>query len=376
MARNRDDFNRRTKNDLALRASYLCSICKCSTAGPSDESEGSTTIVGVAAHICAAASGAGARRYDPEMSSEERSHITNGIWLCATCSVLIDRDEKRYPVSELLRIKSEHEASCLIGVQKTDRVDNIIAIGSDIIALGSITRIASDCVNVRMSHFVNGSGRELWSLVQDFDKQPSEQRYVLFNETGFGALLREQPVVERANNVYEIQFILQKQALRRNARDEISISARNLSGRISGLDAYTQIFENVLSQARGTGFSDLCKGSEISDLYWRYSGSPWFQQLVTMEMIRLSSIPEQQKDQTLPSTPFLAVNRVNHVEIPSLELKNHNLEIIVDFELEGIGSWTKTLSVYISTPEQLAIAREQAQLINSSIVSIEALANS
>lgn len=57
MARNRDDFNKRTRNDLALRASYLCSLCKCSTVGPSDEGKNAVTMTGVAAHICAAAPG-------------------------------------------------------------------------------------------------------------------------------------------------------------------------------------------------------------------------------------------------------------------------------------------------------------------------------
>lgn len=79
MARNRDGFSQRTKKELALRASYLCSKCKCPTVGPGDESENSVTVVSIAAHIYAAASGAGARRYNPIMSSQERSHITNGV---------------------------------------------------------------------------------------------------------------------------------------------------------------------------------------------------------------------------------------------------------------------------------------------------------
>ena len=72
-------------------------------------------MTGVAAHICAAAPGPGARRYDPNMSSEERSHINNGIWLCVSCSVLIDRDEKRFTVDKLHQIKYEHESSRRIG---------------------------------------------------------------------------------------------------------------------------------------------------------------------------------------------------------------------------------------------------------------------
>ncbi len=72
MARTRDDFSARTKLDLALRASYLCSSCKRSTAGPSDEAPDAVTMIGIAAHICAAAPGPGARRYDPTMTPRER----------------------------------------------------------------------------------------------------------------------------------------------------------------------------------------------------------------------------------------------------------------------------------------------------------------
>ena len=194
---------------------------------------------------------------------------------------------------------------------------------------------------------------------------------MLLNEAGIGGLLSQPPIIERANNAIEIQFSLQNQALRRDARDEISISSSDLLKRISGLDAYAQIFMNTLSLARGTMFSNLNQGSDISDLYWRYKDSAFFQQLLKTEMIRLSSVPGQQKDQKIPSTPFLAVNRVNHVEIPSLKLRDHYLDIIVDFELEGTGQWTHTLSVYISTPEQLAVAREKAQSIHSSIMNIE-----
>ncbi|HGG8928549.1 TPA: hypothetical protein ACJJ0G_004381, partial [Enterobacter hormaechei subsp. xiangfangensis] len=105
-------------------------------------------------------------------------------------------------------------------------------------------------------------------------------------------------------------------------------------------------------------------GSDMSDLYWRYRGSPWFKSLAMMEMIRMSSIPRLNKSQQTPTTPFLIVNRVNNVEIPSFELVDQKLEILVDFDLEGIGQWKHTLSVFISTPEQLTEGREKARQIH------------
>lgn len=364
MARNRDDFNKRTRNDLALRASYLCSLCKCSTVGPSDEGKNAVTMTGVAAHICAAAPGTGSRRFDLNMSHEERSHIDNGIWLCVSCSVLIDRDEKRFTVEKLHQIKYEHESSRRIGTFEDSDENNIVAIGPDIIALGHIIRSAPEGLRIRLSHFVSGSVRDLWALQQNFSRWSQERRYVLCNELGFGGLLNEPPVIERVNNSYEIQLALQKQVIRQDARAGISTMCPNTLKRISGIEAFIQIFENILGTAQGTWFNNLSLGSDMSDLYWRYRGSPWFKRLAMMEMIRMSSIPRMNKSQQTPTTPFLIVNRVNNVEIPSFKLVDQKLEILVDFDLEGIGQWKHTLSIFISTPEQLTEGREKARQIH------------
>ncbi len=349
---------------MALRASYLCSLCKCSTVGPSDEGKNAVTMTGVAAHICAAAPGKGSRRYDLNMSPEERSHIDNGIWLCVSCSVLIDRDEKRFTVEKLHQIKYEHESSRRIGILEDCDENNIVAIGPDIIALGHIIRSAPEGLRIRLSHFVSGSVRDLWALQQNFSRWSPERRYVLCNELGFGGLLNQPPVIERVNSSYEIQLALQKQVIRQDARAGISTMCPNTLKRISGIEAFIQIFENILGTAQGTWFTNLSLGSDMSDLYWRYRGSPWFKSLAMMEMIRMSSIPRLNKSQQTPTTPFLIVNRVNNVEIPSFELVDQKLEILVDFDLEGIGQWKHTLSVFISTPEQLTEGREKARQIH------------
>ncbi|QEL27253.1 hypothetical protein FQV39_32050 (plasmid) [Bosea sp. F3-2] len=140
---------------------------------------------------------------------------------------------------------------------------------------------------------------------------------------------------------------------------------------LHGMEAYVQVFESVLGMALGTWFTDLGLGSDLSDLYWRYKGSPWFERLVMMEMIRLSSIPRVQNGFDAPSTPFLAVNRIDSVKVPSFDLKGQKLGIEVRFDLEGMGLWEHVLSVFVSTPEQLARDREQARFHNDKIKRIE-----
>lgn len=79
------------------------------TAGP--DGDGGVTNVGVAAHISAASPGG--PRYDETLSSEVRSDIANGIWLCQTHAKLIDDDELTYTSAVLRDWKdtAEHMAA-------------------------------------------------------------------------------------------------------------------------------------------------------------------------------------------------------------------------------------------------------------------------
>lgn len=104
----RDEFNLKTKESLAKRVGYKCSNpeCRVNTIGSNSNEEKSTSI-GVAAHICAASKGG--PRYDSDQSSDERSSYGNGIWLCTSCSVIIDRDPIKYTKEELVKWKNISE---------------------------------------------------------------------------------------------------------------------------------------------------------------------------------------------------------------------------------------------------------------------------
>lgn len=108
----RDNFDKTTIDRLAKRVGMKCSCptCRLPTTGPSAQNN-SITNTGVAAHICAASPGGA--RYDANMTSETRSHISNGIWLCQTHAKIIDDDEISYPVSLLHEWKetAEHMAA-------------------------------------------------------------------------------------------------------------------------------------------------------------------------------------------------------------------------------------------------------------------------
>ena len=87
------------------------------TIGPDATNQNISTKAGVAAHICAA--GPGGARYDMSQTPAQRTSITNAIWLCGTCSMLIDKNKGLdYPVDHLKKWKNDHEKlikECLEG---------------------------------------------------------------------------------------------------------------------------------------------------------------------------------------------------------------------------------------------------------------------
>ena len=104
---NRDEFSPSTKERAAKRAAYRCAFCGKPTIGPSFENNRAVSNTGVAAHICAAAPGG--KRYDPNMTPEQRMSIDNCIWMCQTHAHLIDTDEATYTVSVLKEMKQKAE---------------------------------------------------------------------------------------------------------------------------------------------------------------------------------------------------------------------------------------------------------------------------
>jgi len=65
--------------------------------------------LGEAAHIRAARPGQ--PRFDETMTDDERANPSNGIWLCASCHTLIDKNNGAdFPVDALLEWRRKHES--------------------------------------------------------------------------------------------------------------------------------------------------------------------------------------------------------------------------------------------------------------------------
>src|SRR5690606_34435943 len=68
-------------------------------------------------HIAAASKGG--PRYDSAMTPFMRTSIDNGIWLCANCADMIDRDTKRYTTDLLQSWKRDAEEAARTAQGKT-----------------------------------------------------------------------------------------------------------------------------------------------------------------------------------------------------------------------------------------------------------------
>jgi hypothetical protein len=144
----RDDFTDEVKRTLAARVGNRCSNprCRALTSGPQDDSTKALNV-GVAAHITAAAQGG--PRHEPLLSSEQRCHADNGIWLCQTCAKLVDNDTSQFPSDFLRAWKTiaEHEARCTIG--KT-AVDDSGAGSTQQLARGASLPVTQEALDVRV----------------------------------------------------------------------------------------------------------------------------------------------------------------------------------------------------------------------------------
>ena len=124
MARAKDnDFTDSTRRKLRDRVANLCSNpeCRRNTVAANLETIDNRTIIGEAAHICAASSGG--PRFDNRMSTTDTKSFNNGIWLCSICHKIIDREPETYPVEMLKdwKVKAEEYASQSLGMKyRTD----------------------------------------------------------------------------------------------------------------------------------------------------------------------------------------------------------------------------------------------------------------
>lgn len=354
---NRDDFPEKTKRVLALRANYRCSLCNATTSGPSEESPSAVINIGVAAHIHAAAPGG--RRYDEKMTSEQRSDITNGIWLCANHGTEIDRDEARYAPDILLKAKLGHEQRValeigVVGIQRGEL--DFLAIGPNLVCTGELIGTGKMEWQLHVHHFLIGDLCTLITFIERFHQIDPYDRFVLVNALGDGRQLADAPAWKKTDTGYLISCRVCESSPRVSAHNlptDLALNdAHDLSivngklGTVGGLDALPQKIKLCLSTLRGEMLFNPTFGSRIKEYFDLFQGSPWLPRLIRLEIIRMACIPFVDSILKLAYTPLQSVLRVQGIEqLPSGQPEW--LPFRFNLEVEGVGPWDCDISIFV-----------------------------
>ncbi len=358
---NRDDFSEKTKRALALRANHRCSFCSIATSGPSEESPSAAVNIGEAAHIHAARPGG--RRYLTEMTPEQRSHITNAIWLCANHSTEIDRDETRYTADFLRQMKSEHEHRVDLERRGTD--SDFLVIGQDLVCTGEL--IGTDGVEwrLRIDHFLIGDLSTLIKFSERFDRIDRYDRYVLVNALGDGRQLAAAPAWQKTDAGYIVSCRVCEDFPRISAHKLPMSHALNdahdtfvVNGkwaRVSGLAALPQRIKTCLSMLRGESPFHPTFGTRINEYSDLFQDSPWLPRLIKLEVIRMACIPYSDSTTRKAYTPLQSVLRVRSIEQLPSEQTGNWLPFHFELEVEGVGPWQRDISIFVPRSEGLKV---------------------
>ena len=356
---NRDDFSPAVRSALALRAAYHCSICDRPTIGPSDDSPTATSNIGTASHIRAAAPGG--RRYDPDMTPEERAGAGNGIWLCANHGRLVDTDDVTYTVGGLHEFKAQHERRCQAALSAmpatAQQSPHLLAIGPGIVCVGDVDQVQGLRWRLRIDHFVIGAFADLVSLAGALPAIPAYDRYVVVNSVGEGRSLAGDLTVERHGDQLLVSCEVSPAFPRTRAADlptDLALSAKHDLfvengdiATVSGLDALPQKLLTNLSMRRGESPFHTAFGSRLAEYWADYVGSPWLGELMKLDVIRLASIPYADPVLGQSYTPLQCVDRVNSVEVIG-DLAGRRLPVRLDLQIAGLGAWSRDLAVHVA----------------------------
>ncbi|VVD79534.1 hypothetical protein PEP31012_01020 [Pandoraea eparura] len=366
---NRDDFSRPVIRALAARAGWQCCFDGCSklTVGPSEEGPDKITTIGIAAHICAASPNF--RRYDPNATHDQRSDISNGIWLCSDHATLIDRDDVTYSETSLRAMKRRHEEACARAVRvgsSSAPVSGLVALGPAIIVTATIAGIESDAWTFKLSHFLAGDPHEIATFIGSFSSVQPYDKYVLCNELGDGRAVTGAPSLKKDDDGYVLRCpvspIFPRTDVRRigsglatnDESNDLFLDAKGDIACVSGSEYFPQRVKEVLSMQRGESPFHRGFGMRFFEYFQSYSGSPWLDLLFKLDVIRQASIPYEDTVTGRHYTPLQCVTRVHTVELLSDQPSANRLPVRLRLDVNGLGTWERELRIYMPTAEQMA----------------------
>ena len=353
MANKRDDFSQNTKRIMAERVAWRCSYPNCSqiTVGPDSSNANRKINNGIAAHIHAAAEHG--PRYVQDMTSEQRSDITNGIWMCRNHGNLIDADSSQYSADtlRLWKYKAENIAAENLKIPNNDYSENsttLLQIGSQIIFNAEWESISANKWQFKLKEAVIGDLDSLKKYILSFKSNEGES-FVIVESQGDARIISG--------------ISLKSSVLSLNVNDKPTATNPNLLGRdyarsdenkwveVKGKDTAINLVKTCLSIIKGEAAHDPEFGSLVTDYYHKYKGdTALLSRLLKLEMVRLSLIPIHgslfHKDNK-QAPPLLFVERFLDVNVKSNKLVDSRLGVDVSLQWGNNEKWSGTVQVFI-----------------------------
>ena len=363
--RNRDEFTPTTKRKLAERVAWRCSYpgCGTNTVGPHSRDEDRSINNGIAAHIHGAAPHA--PRYVSDMTTDDRRHISNGIWMCRDHGNLIDADFEEYSPDTLRAWKRAAERRAAESLKFP--ANGEFPDGSTLLQLGSknVFHATWNTITNREWRFLLirpeiGSLETLKDYVSSLEPANDADAFVVVESQGDA---------RRVNGIALQRSQLGHQVLRvavqgrvpptdpNNVGSDIKIGddgdlviEGGDLGMVSGIDAAKQLIMLTLGTPKGRLPWARDAGSDAGLYYAKYRDNlGLLSRLIKMEMIRLSLIPVSDEiagEAPKPSLHF--VKRFLNVVISSADLRHGMLNVSVGLEWGNGEYWSGSVPIYVS----------------------------
>lgn len=360
----RDDFTPATKRVMGERVAWRCCFPGCLkiTIGPQKGDSEKSQKLGHAAHIKAASKDG--PRYDPAMTSEERKHLSNGIWMCNDHGKLIDNDWKEYSATTLKFWKEHAEEIAYQNLRdQTDHLNNesftYVALGFDVIFQGKWKSVVGMKWVFEAVSFLNGNINSIRRFADDFNAIPENQKYVIVETQGDarrmagpvqiefgsdGTYLISMHVLERVVSALPVSVGID---LELGVNGDLVFNNGGFSV-VSGIDAAIQ----KISVTASTIFGEMKHypeyGSHISAYYNKFHDNDvLLMRLIKIELIRLSLIPPIGPSGSLSEPPLGFIKEVVKVGCDSLTLVQDRLKVDLVLVLGDETRWEGSLRIFI-----------------------------
>ena len=359
----RDDFTPNDKRVMAERVSWRCSFPGCgrNTVGPNSDDPTKKINNGIAAHISAAAPGG--PRYNPQMTSEERKHISNGVWMCRDHGNLIDADFTEYSTNTLRdwKLQAEKRASdsLKLPTQETASKDAIlIQLGNKIIYFAHWNTINFQAWSFELVAPFRGNLNLLNNYVLEFDSLPENEQYIVIESQGDARKILDIKMEFSTDGKYILFINVDKKPTPTNPHDlgldlkvddtgDISIIDGDLVT-FKGVDTAKQLISICMSTIKGQIENEKELGSLATDYYNEYKDDlEILGKLILLELIRFSLIPSECSSKYEKVPPLHFVKRFLNVEIKSSELTHSRFKVHLELEWDNGELWSGEIFIFV-----------------------------